>query len=36
MTDYSTPIIYNAEDVLKKEARGLGNADLGEVSELQS
>lgn len=32
MTD--TPIIYNAEDVLKKEARGLGNADLGEVQEV--
>ena len=31
MTD--TPIIYNAEDVLKKEARGLGNADL-EVQEV--
>jgi hypothetical protein len=26
MTD--TPIISNAEDVLKKEARGLGNANL--------
>ncbi len=32
MTD--TPIIYNADDVLKKEARGLGNADLGEVQEV--
>jgi hypothetical protein len=32
MTD--TPIISNAEDVLKKEARGLGNADLGEVQEV--
>jgi hypothetical protein len=29
-----TQIIYNAEDVLKKEARGLGNADLGEVQEV--
>lgn len=33
MTDDS-PIIYNPEDVLKKEARGLGNADLGEVQEV--
>jgi hypothetical protein len=33
MTD--TPIIYNAEDVLKKEARGIDdNADLGEVQEV--
>ncbi len=32
MTD--TPIIYNTDDVLKKEARGLGNADLGEVQEV--
>ncbi len=29
-----TAIIYNADDVLKKEARGLGNADLGEVQEV--
>ena len=34
MTDDITPIIYNAEDVLKKEARGLGNTDLGEVQEV--
>ncbi len=34
MTDDNTPIIYNAEDVLKKEARGLGNADFGEVQEV--
>ncbi len=34
MTD-DTPIIYNPEDVLKKEARGIGdNADLGEVQEV--
>jgi hypothetical protein len=31
-----TPIIYNAEDVLKKEARGLDNADLGEVQEVNA
>jgi len=31
--DY-TPIINNPEDILKKEARGLGNADLGEVQEV--
>ena len=35
MTDDNTPIIYNAEDVVKKEARGLGNADLGEVQEVK-
>ena len=30
-----TPIIYNPEDVLKKEARGIDdNADLGEVQEV--
>jgi hypothetical protein len=32
--DDDTPIIYNPEDVLKKEARGIGNADLGEVQEV--
>jgi hypothetical protein len=32
--DDHTPIIYNPEDVLKKEARGLNNADLGEVQEV--
>ena len=34
MTDDHTPIIYNPEDVLKKEARGINNADLGEVQEV--
>ena len=34
MIDDHTPIIYNPEDVLKKEARGLNNADLGEVQEV--
>ena len=29
-----TPIIFNREDVLKKEARGIGNADFGEVQEV--
>ena len=30
-----TPIIYNPEDVLKKEARGIeDNAHLGEVQEI--
>ncbi len=33
MTNDDTPTIYNPEDVLKKEARGIGNADLGEVQE---
>jgi len=32
MTD--TPGIYNPEDILKKEARGIGNADFGEVQEV--
>jgi hypothetical protein len=33
--DDHTPIIYNPEDVLKKEARGIDdNADLGEVQEV--
>jgi hypothetical protein len=26
--------IYNQEDIIKKEARGLGDADLGEVKEV--
>jgi hypothetical protein len=34
MTNDGTSIIYNPEDVLKKEARGIGNADLGEVQEV--
>ncbi len=35
MTDDHTPIIYNPEDVLKKEARGVvDNADFGEVQEV--
>ena len=34
MTNDDTPTIYNPEDVLKKEARGIGNADLGEVQEV--
>ena len=35
MIDDHTPIIYNPEDVLKKEARGIDdNADLGEVQEV--
>ena len=34
MIDDHTSIIRNPEDVLKKEARGLGNADLGEVQEV--
>lgn len=29
-----TPIIYNPKDVLKKEARGLDNANLGKVQEV--
>jgi len=33
--DDHTPIIYNPEDVLKKEARGIDdNADLGEIQEV--
>jgi hypothetical protein len=34
MTDDDTPMINNSEDVLKKEARGIDNADLGEVQEV--
>ena len=34
MIDDTTPVIYNPEDVLRKEARGLGNVDLGEVQEV--
>jgi hypothetical protein len=35
MTDGDTPVIYNPEDVIKKEARGLGyEVDLGEVQEV--
>jgi hypothetical protein len=34
MTNDGNSIIYNSEDVLKKEARGIGNADLGEVQEV--
>ena len=30
----SDSIIYNPKDVLKKEARGVGDADLGEVKEV--
>ena len=30
----SDSTIYKPEDVLKKEARGTGNADLGEVKEV--
>ena len=30
----SDSTIYNPEDVLKKEARGTGNADLGEVKDV--
>jgi hypothetical protein len=29
-----TPIIDNSKDVLKKEARGIDSADLGEVQEV--
>jgi hypothetical protein len=36
MIDDHNSIIYNPEDVLKKEARGLDNADLGEVQEVSS
>jgi len=33
--DDHTPTVYNAEDVLKKEAKGIDdNADLGEVQEV--
>lgn len=34
MTNDDTPIVYNPEDVLKKEARGLDNTDLGEILEI--
>jgi hypothetical protein len=34
MTNDDTPIVYNPEDVLKKEARGIGNVDLGEIQEI--
>lgn len=35
MVDNHTPIVYNPEDVLKKEARGIDdNVDLGEVQEV--
>jgi hypothetical protein len=34
MTNDGNSIIYNSEDVLKKEARGIDNADLGEVQEV--
>ena len=34
MIDDTPPVIYNPEDVLRKEARGLGNVDLGEVQEV--
>lgn len=34
MVDDIPHVIYNPEDVLKKEAKGLGNADLGEVQEV--
>ena len=30
----SDSTIYKPQDVLKKEARGTGNADLGEVKEV--
>ena len=33
MIDDTPPVIYNP-DVLRKEARGLGNVDLGEVQEV--
>jgi hypothetical protein len=36
MIDDHNSIIYNPEDGLKKEARGLDNADLGEVQEVSS
>ena len=34
MIDDTPPVIYNSEEVLRKEARGLGNVDLGEVQEV--
>ena len=27
---------YNPGDIIKKEARGLGDADLGEIQEFQA
>ena len=36
MTNDDTPTIYNPEDVLKKEARGLDHTDLGEIQEISS
>ena len=36
MIDDTPPVIYNPEDVLRKEPRWRGNVDLGKVQEVSS